>query len=83
MQIQSVTIPTRSYRRIPTTCATQQAVSTAPVVVQEIHAPSMASASDQLDTYIEAGVRTLHGNRRTAVQHVETVRNQPNPKTIL
>lgn len=66
MQGQPVTIPTKPYRRLPTVCVTQQAVSTAPVAVREIHAQSMAPATDQLGTCIAAGVRISHGSRRTA-----------------
>lgn len=83
MQVQSVTVLTRPYRRIPTTCVTQQAVNTAPVAVRGIHARSMATASDRLDICIEAGVRTSLGNRRTAVQDAETVRDRPNPRKLV
>ena len=75
MQVQLVTTPTRPYWNPPTTCVTQQAVSTAPVATPAIHAHPMATALEKADSRIEAaGVQTSHGNRRTATQGVETVK---------
>ena len=57
-----------------------EVVCTAPTVMLAINAHPMATITVVPDTFIEAGVQTSLGNRRTALQNVNVLRDQLNPE---
>lgn len=85
-QVPAVIFQISPFLRSPIPRVTRLSVFTAPVALPEISAPRTAIVLGMMDTYIEVGVRTSLGSRRTALKSVDIVRTQlahPQDKCLL